>query len=149
MIRLARIEDAPSLAALEKDSQNHRPWTLSMFHAALVDPLYVFLTDERGGAIAGFGCVKCAGDEGELDYIAVAESMRRQGVADGLLTALTAAVRAQGVQTIFLEVGVHNAPAVALYQKHGFTRLSVRKNYYGEGKDALVMRRDPDKSPTP
>ena len=47
-----------------------------------------------------------------------------------------------GCKKIFLEVRVSNNPAIELYNKTGFKRVSIRKNYYRlpDGReDALVM----------
>ena len=47
-----------------------------------------------------------------------------------------------GSKKIFLEVRVSNEPAIGLYIKSGFKRVSVRKNYYRlpfGREDALVM----------
>ncbi|MCL2797603.1 MAG: ribosomal protein S18-alanine N-acetyltransferase [Firmicutes bacterium] len=141
MIRIATPDDAAAIAAIETESFTHHPWTLEMFQAALADPLYSFYADERDGNIVGFGCIKHAGLEAEIEYIAVAEAFRRQGIADQLLNALRSDAGAKGTRTVFLEVGALNAPAIALYEKHGFERISVRKNYYGEGRDAVIMKK--------
>ncbi|MDO5088590.1 MAG: GNAT family N-acetyltransferase, partial [Leptotrichiaceae bacterium] len=40
---------------------------------------------------------------------------------------------------IFLEVNENNAKAIRLYEKNGFEKISVRKNYYGSGNNAIIM----------
>jgi len=40
---------------------------------------------------------------------------------------------------VFLEVRESNAPARALYGRAGFVSIAVRKKYYGDGEDAVVM----------
>ena len=45
---------------------------------------------------------------------------------------------------IFLETRVDNLPAIKLYEKHGFRRISIRKNYYksNDGReDAIVFKK--------
>ena len=44
-----------------------------------------------------------------------------------------------GVNKVFLEVRSSNISAIALYEKKGYTKISVRKKYYADGEDALVM----------
>ena len=43
------------------------------------------------------------------------------------------------VEKIFLEVRRNNHSAKALYEKLGFTYISVREKYYGGVEDALIM----------
>jgi ribosomal-protein-alanine N-acetyltransferase len=43
---------------------------------------------------------------------------------------------------MMLEVGVNNAPAIALYEKLGYANISTRRDYYGPGLDAFVMRKE-------
>ncbi|RRD40487.1 GNAT family N-acetyltransferase [Leptotrichia sp. OH3620_COT-345] len=40
---------------------------------------------------------------------------------------------------IFLEVDENNDKAIKLYEKNGFKKISIRKNYYGNGKNAAIM----------
>ena len=48
--------------------------------------------------------------------------------------------KALGARQSLLEVRVSNAPAIALYEKFGYERYGVRKNYYADGEDAFVMK---------
>ena len=65
---------------------------------------------------------------------------RRRGVADALLSALEQRARALMLSFLTLEVRAHNAPAIALYGKHGYRVAGRRKNYYEKPtEDALLM----------
>lgn len=44
-----------------------------------------------------------------------------------------------GQSTAWLEVRASNAGAVSLYEKLSFTRTAVRRGYYSDGEDAIVM----------
>lgn len=60
-------------------------------------------------------------DEGDIGNVARrARSTGRQGVADALLEALCARAAALNLAFLTLEVRASNAPAIALYRKHGF-----------------------------
>ena len=45
-------------------------------------------------------------------------------------------------KTVFLEVNENNFSAVKLYKKNNFKEISLRKNYYGAGQNALIMVRN-------
>jgi [ribosomal protein S18]-alanine N-acetyltransferase len=65
---------------------------------------------------------------------------RRQGIAAGLLRAALAEIAARGGSALFLEVGVGNAAARALYDRFGFRQVGLRRRYYADGSDAIVLR---------
>jgi ribosomal protein S18 acetylase RimI-like enzyme len=41
---------------------------------------------------------------------------------------------------MMLEVKVDNTDAIGLYEALGYSKLNVRKDYFGAGLDAQVMR---------
>ena len=43
---------------------------------------------------------------------------------------------------MMLEVGITNTSAIALYEKLGYKTIATRRNYYGPGLDAFVMRKE-------
>ena len=48
----------------------------------------------------------------------------------------------QGSIAMMLEVKTDNVEAISLYETLGYTKLNVRKDYFGTGLDALVMRKE-------
>jgi ribosomal protein S18 acetylase RimI-like enzyme len=55
--------------------------------------------------------------------VAVHPNYRRQGIARGLMQAITASVRARGGRDILLQVVKANQPAIDLYESLGYTRI--------------------------
>ena len=94
--------------------------------------------DPESGALLGYAVLSTVLDEGSLDNIAVAPHARRQGIADALLSALTAFGR-EHLTCLMLEVRASNAPAIALYEKHGFAAVGRRKNYYDAPREDAVL----------
>ena len=133
-------EHLPAVAALEKTCFPADPWSESMFRAALDNPaVAILLALGEDGGILGYAVLSCVLDEGNLDNIAVAPEARRNGVADALLSTLTAFGR-EHLARLMLEVRSSNAPALALYEKHGFAAVGRRKNYYDAPReDAILM----------
>ena len=48
----------------------------------------------------------------------------------------------QGSIAMMLEVKTDNVEAISLYESLVYTKLNVRKDYFGSGLDALVMRKE-------
>lgn len=139
-ISQAREELLPQLQRIEQSSFSV-PWTEAMLRLQLDPNSHVFLTAETGeGLVAGYVGMMYILDEGYISNVAVAPEYRRQGVADALLNALADRARALRLSFLTLEVRQSNAPAVALYKKHGFDLVGRRKNYYEKPReDALLM----------
>lgn len=136
----ATEEHLPQLTALERICFPADPWSESVYRAALDNPaVAVLLAQGEDGALLGYAVLSTVLDEGNLDNIAVAPEARRQGIADALLSALTAFGR-EHLACLMLEVRASNAPAITLYEKHGFAAVGRRKNYYDAPReDAILM----------
>ncbi|MDO9709844.1 GNAT family N-acetyltransferase [Paracraurococcus lichenis] len=90
----------------------------------------------------GFILARAAAGEAEILTLAVHPAARRRGLGAGLLAGALAAAAARGAEAMFLEVAAGNAAALALYEGLGFARVGLRRRYYADGSDALVLRRD-------
>ncbi|MFQ6778397.1 MAG: ribosomal protein S18-alanine N-acetyltransferase [Alphaproteobacteria bacterium] len=80
-------------------------------------------------------------DEAELIIIGVAPAARRTGTASALLKIMEEDAKKSGVKKIFLEVAERNIPAKALYEKNGYKQIAIRKNYYEDGDNAIIMNK--------
>lgn len=129
-----------AVAALEAHIFEDSPWSLEQFYAELAAPgrwLQVAVAD---GAVAGYVDVAVARPDSDLMTIAIAPDVRGRGVGRWLLREAMAAAESAGARTMFLEVRSDN-PARGLYAREGFEELDVRRDYYGPGVAAVVMRR--------
>ena len=74
--------------------------------------------------------------------VAVHPDHRRKGIAEALVLALCADLKARDNVCLTLEVRASNEPAKALYEKLGFIQVGRRPNYYHNPKeDALILRK--------
>ena len=97
---------------------------------------------QAASAVLGFCTAQLAADEATLNAITVAPACRGQGYGLQLLTALEACLRARGATTLYLEVRSRNAPALALYQKAGYTVTGRRPRFYrAPPDDAITMKK--------
>jgi ribosomal-protein-alanine N-acetyltransferase len=93
------------------------------------------------GAVAGYAGLAVTGDSADVMTVAVATGLRRGGLGRALVVDLLEHAADQGVHEVLLEVAADNTAAQALYDSVGFTRLSRRRDYYGAGRDGVVMLR--------
>ena len=78
-------------------------------------------------------------DELQLLDIVVCSEHRRQGHGQQLLQTLLQLARQRGCSTAVLEVSRNNIAAIKLYEHVGFRRVHLRKAYYKDGSDALLL----------
>jgi ribosomal-protein-alanine N-acetyltransferase len=94
---------------------------------------------------AGFVLCRVAADEAEVLTIATLPEFRRRGVGSALLDQALIVAGQRGARSVFLEVALDNAGALALYAARGFREVGRRPRYYARvGGDvaALIMKRD-------
>ena len=117
------------------------PWTTEMLKAQLKDQRHEFIIAEDGeGNVLGYVGMMYVIDEGYISNVAVSAKYRWQGIADALICALYERASALELAFMTLEVRKSNLPAIRLYEKHGFSVVGSRKNYYDLPKeDALLM----------
>jgi ribosomal-protein-alanine N-acetyltransferase len=127
---------AAVLAAIHGAAFPDEAWGAGAFQVQLEMHSVLGLLDGRGG----LALLRVTADEAEILTIGVIPAMRRQGIARALLDEGMKRVRARGVRTIFLEVGVRNGPARTLYEASGFQQVGRRRRYYASGEDALILR---------
>jgi [ribosomal protein S18]-alanine N-acetyltransferase len=88
----------------------------------------------------GMILARVAADESEILTVAVYPTLRRRGLGTSLLRAAMVRATELGAVSMFLEVAVTNHAAHVLYYAHGFTEAGLRRNYYADGTNALILR---------
>ena len=131
MITPVEEADIPRIAELERICFSD-PWSEDVLRESLYHPLYRFVAVKNGesGELLGYGGMFLTLPEAQIANIAVAPEARRLGVGTMLVRALLAEAASAGAQVVFLEVRESNAGAIALYEKEGFVRAGMRRNYY-------------------
>lgn len=113
----------------------------SLVDTSALDNFVGFVIEENG-VIVGFITATYCLDESDIITVAVLPSYRKKGYATTLFNTLLKALKEKGVNKLFLEVREGNAKAISLYEKLGFTKISVRKNYYDGIENAICYRLD-------
>ena len=119
------------------------PWSENSVASELKNKLALWLVAEEEGRVAGYIGSQTCGDESDVMNVAVHPDFRRRGMAEALVKTLVADLKAMDSHCLTLEVRASNVPAIALYEKLGFSEIGRRKNYYRNPKeDALIMRKE-------
>lgn len=137
---LKRIEkqDLAAIAALEQECFSH-PWSEQALSLLCSDTAFGFVCME-GKVAAAYAGILTVLDEGQITNVATAPAYRQRGLAAKALGAVLQHARERALVSVTLEVRVSNAPAIALYEKYGFTVLGRRKGFYTlPTEDALIM----------
>ena len=126
------MDRAEFIAAVERECFA-KAWTVDDVRAETGSEYGVCVVEEGVGYALG----RISFDEAELHRIAVLPEKRRAGEGSRLLERFIRECSERGAEKVFLEVRAKNVPAISLYERHGFSRISVRKGYYGDD-DAVV-----------
>ncbi|MBR4095713.1 MAG: ribosomal protein S18-alanine N-acetyltransferase [Oscillospiraceae bacterium] len=137
IIRKAAAEDVPAIAEIEKASIP-QPWSEAAFADALTQENAVTLVAETDGEIAGFITGVFLFDNADIYSVATSEQHRKKGIGGKLLQAFFDTLPNE-VETVGLEVRESNLAAISLYEKHGFERVGLRKNFYEQPRENAVL----------
>lgn len=119
------------------------PWSENAIRGELTNPLSLWLVAMDGDNVAGYIGSQAVMDEADVMNIAIDPAYRRQGIAERLVSLLVEKLARNGVTSLTLEVRASNTPAIALYEKNGFSQVGCRPNYYTKPKeDALILRKE-------
>lgn len=147
IVRAADASDVQRLLALIDSSPGAPRWSPAIWRQIFQSPATgvqrIVLIAESVNECVGFGVLGLAGDEAEIESLAVTAAWRRRGIARQLCTDLLSWARARQAKHASLEVRVSNLAARSLYQSLGFREVAIRRNYYRDPQeDALVMTTD-------
>ena len=135
MIRKAVTDDYKTLVKYynEFDVNN-----VDIFEKGPFTNLFVYELDRN---VVGFINYSIMYDRAEINYIYVNKNYRKKNIASELMEFMIVDAVDNGCENITLEVSEKNTNGIKLYEKFGFEKKAVRKNYYKDS-DALLMMKE-------
>ncbi len=119
-----------------------RPWT----HRTFVSELAGMRNGTRYYTVAyvddvmvGYAGLMFAGNDAHVTNIAVDPQWQGRGVATEMMLDLSFLAHDRGCDAMTLEVRHTNTAAQQLYRRFGFVPAGVRKRYYENTDDAIIM----------
>ena len=139
-MRFVRLEfkHLSQMAEIEREAFE-TPWTENMFIPEVEDPNAYYVVGVRGEEVICYGGFHKVLDEAHITNIAVKSTERGKGIGRFLMSELIARAKMADIAHMTLEVRDGNIPAIKLYESFGFKVEGVRKKYYDNKYDALIM----------
>ena len=114
-------------------------WSYNVLKQELENKDTTYIVAKENNEILGFAGIMICLDEDTLHNIVVKKSHRGRGLGGELLDTLIDLCTEMNIKTLTLEVNCTNKPAIGLYEKFGFKNLGIRKKYYNNSQDAIIM----------
>ena len=115
------------------------PYSEETLRRELELPFSLGLVAKLNGETAGYCLAWLIGETCELHRIGVRGELQGRGIGRALLKTLLKEAAGKGAREVVLEVNEKNRKAISLYRALGFSKVSERKNYYGND-GALIMK---------
>ena len=138
-IRTAIISDLAKIAKIEKQVFTDSPWNYNLIRDELVskkDRETLVITDYEN--IIGYLMIRKSKNMIEIIKFAIDKVFQEKGVGWQLFSYFLDSLPV--MTEVILEVDQENKKAINLYRKAGFFKIGLRKKYYNDGSDALVMK---------
>ena len=143
ILREMVVDDLDQVMEIEQDLFAV-PWTREGYFTFLTRDDAMFLVVEEKGRILAYCGLLMVLDEGDVTNVAVRRDRQKEGIGNFLMESLIRLADGMGVTTIHLEVRSGTETAIRLYERNGFARDGIRRNYYTDPvEDALLMTRHP------
>ena len=139
-IRTADKNDTDKILEIERACFEY-PWSRILFDADLSDnphALY-FVAEDKTGEILGFIGTHDIAGEINITNVAVKPEYQNRKIASALIEKTKEHFKGSEIIGITLEVASKNAPAIRVYEAAGFKAEGLRKGYYKNGDDAIIM----------
>ena len=138
-ISLMREEDLEAIHEIEEYAFP-QPWTVNMFRGELMNPeKRVYLTARADDRIVGYGGLMLIDGEAHVTTLAVDIPYRERGIGSLLALRIIEFALLRRVHWLSLEVRESNEAAKRMYGKFGFRQIGLRKKYYADGENAVIM----------
>ena len=139
IIRKGIKSDLKSVLNIEKSVYNKPYWNVAMIKKLFIDSIFETIwVIEIGKKIIGFLIEQRCDNEINLLNVAIDKPLQNKGIGKILINHYLNIIPANS--SVFLEVNKANIIARKIYADLNFKNIGMRKNYYNDGGDALIMK---------
>ena len=142
-IRKVQKDDLNSIFQLEEEAfkPSHYPlFVLRQFYDILSDLFFVAVDYQNQIIGYCFGGIDYNSKLGWIFALAVTKSAQKKKIGHRITTELLDAFRNKNITSIQLTTTPDNSPAINLYEKLGFKKVSESMDYYFDNSPRIIMR---------
>lgn len=115
-------------------------WSVSTLKSELQNSNSKYIVAKLDNDIVGFGGIWKAVDDIHITDIVVRKAQRNNGIGSAILAKLIELSKGdENIKSLTLEVNSNNTTAQKLYEKFDFKKVGLRKKYYNNTDDAIIM----------
>lgn len=142
-IKKADISHLEQIEEIEKTLE-HRNLSYDSIKKDLenTNTYYLIAVEEKENKVVGYIGCELLVDHADIIAVATHKDYLKKGIASTLLKTLEKHLQENQIESIFLEVRTSNIPAINLYTKLNYNKISTRARYYDNLEDANIMKKD-------
>ena len=147
VINLMTLEELESIKDILVDDYDEF-WSESVLKSEIENPNAKFFSLKKNSEIIGFGGYIITPQDIQITNIVIKKDQRNKGYGDYFFKEILRNAESDLKQidinpkSISLEVNSTNNSAISLYIKNGFEKIGVRKRYYNNTFDAIIMTKN-------
>ena len=148
-LRIAELADVQTMHRMETTLFPADAWHIDMFLEELIHPTRTYYMlelpvenpegDEGSWRTIGYCGTMVVADTADVQTIGVLPEYEGNGFGRAMLEQMHERAREQGAERILLEVRADNPRAQRLYERNGYRAIHVRRGYYDDGTNAIIM----------
>jgi ribosomal-protein-alanine N-acetyltransferase len=108
----------------------HECWDKKFFLNLIKNKNSILYILKKKKCVVGFIAGMISEIDCDIIMMVIDIKSRQKGFGSLLLNNTLYALKGMGINNIYLEVSVNNIPAIDLYERSGFKKISTRKSYY-------------------
>ena len=132
------VEDLEQVVEIEKALFSD-PWTKEGFFTFLTKENTMFFVVEEKGKILAYCSMQTVLDQGDILNVAVCPEPQKEGIGYFLVDSMLKMAEITGIHMVHLEVRESNGTARRLYERLGFKKDGLRKDYYTDPTENAVL----------
>lgn len=114
-------------------------WSYNILKQELENGKSKYFVAKQENEIVGFSGILLIIDQVNIMNIVVKKDKRNFGIGSSLLEEIIRYSKIHNATSITLEVNEKNIPAIKLYKKYGFKQVGLRRKYYNNEDNAILM----------